>query len=91
MYLTFRIDKDKIQIMAEISDVRAATDEVGRSKVRHLSLHTKVSSYANLIMTVFRPLQRNPIKTSLPLLMALTKRLKKQISNLEIWKQAWED
>merc|ERR1712142_647409 len=27
-----KIDKDKIQIMAEISDVRAATDEVGRSK-----------------------------------------------------------
>ena len=27
-----RIEKDKAQIMAEIQDVRAATDEVGRSK-----------------------------------------------------------
>ena len=29
----FRIEKDKSQIMIEIQDVRAATDEVGRSKV----------------------------------------------------------
>ena len=28
-----RIEKDKALIMAEIADVRAATDEVGRSKV----------------------------------------------------------
>ena len=30
----FRIKKDKSQIMIEIQDVRAATDEVARSKVR---------------------------------------------------------
>ena len=29
----FRVEKDKSLIIAEISDVRAATDEVGRSKV----------------------------------------------------------
>ena len=29
----FRVEKEKSQIIAEISDVRAATDEVGRSKV----------------------------------------------------------
>ena len=29
-----RIEKDKSQIMIEIQDVRAATDEVARSKVR---------------------------------------------------------
>ena len=28
----FRIEKDKSQIMAEVADVRAATDEVTRSK-----------------------------------------------------------
>ena len=31
--MLFRIEKDKALIMAEIADVRAATDEVGRSKV----------------------------------------------------------
>jgi hypothetical protein len=29
----FRIEKDKSQILNEISDVRAATEEVNRSKV----------------------------------------------------------
>ena len=29
----FRVNKDCSQIMAEVQDVRAATDEVGRSKV----------------------------------------------------------
>ena len=29
----FRVNKDCAQIMSEINDVRAATDEVGRSKV----------------------------------------------------------
>ena len=36
-FICFRIDKDKSQIMIEIADVRAATDEVGRSKVSWLS------------------------------------------------------
>jgi len=31
----FRIDKDKGQILHEVSDVRAATDEVNRSRVSH--------------------------------------------------------
>ena len=31
--LLFRVTKDCGQIMVEINDVRAATDEVGRSKV----------------------------------------------------------
>ena len=30
----FRVTKDCAQIMNEVNDVRAATDEVGRSKVR---------------------------------------------------------
>jgi hypothetical protein len=29
----YRIEKDKMQIINEIADVRAATDEVNRSKV----------------------------------------------------------
>ena len=39
LYLNFyRIDRDKTQILAEISDVRAAAEEVTRSKVKLLWL-----------------------------------------------------
>ena len=33
----FRINKDCAQISSEIADVRAATDEVGRSKVSQIT------------------------------------------------------
>ena len=38
----FRVEKEKSQIIAEISDVRAATDEVGRSKVTTKVRKTKI-------------------------------------------------
>ena len=38
----FRVEKEKSQIITEISDVRAATDEVGRSKVITKIQKTKI-------------------------------------------------
>ena len=35
-HFDFRMDKDKAMIMAEITDVRAATEEVARSKVYNI-------------------------------------------------------
>ena len=34
--MLFRIEKDKGKIMAEVADMRAATDEVNRSKVMNI-------------------------------------------------------
>ena len=38
----FRVEKEKSQIIAEISDVRSATDEVARSKVITKIRKTKI-------------------------------------------------
>jgi hypothetical protein len=53
----FRVEKDKSQIIAEVADVRAATDEVGRSKVT-----TLYKSENNNIGNHYRLLQKNHIK-----------------------------
>ena len=52
-----RIEKDKSQIMIEIQDVRAATDEVARSKVSE-----KLILQNLIISLVLRLLQKNPTK-----------------------------
>ena len=43
----YRIEKDKNQIMVEIADVRAATDEVCRSKVSSYSQIMKIQIFVS--------------------------------------------
>ena len=51
----FRVNKDCAQIGNEITDVRAATDEVGRSKVgRSLNIEMSLQTFS-----LPRPLLRN--------------------------------
>ena len=52
-----KVDKDKDQIVKEINDVRGATDEVGRSKVK-----------MNLFFALYvNPFFRHPLKNNLEL------------------------
>ena len=67
----FRIDRDKTQILAEISDVRAATDEVMRSKVDNYE-----PCNCKLIILILRLLQKRPPKILLPRTMKFTRELK---------------
>jgi hypothetical protein len=55
---TFRIEKDKGQIIHEISDVRAATDEVNRSRVsiwrmRSAYMQTFPHPFSSLVYLLF--------------------------------------
>ena len=47
--MLFRIEKDKGKIMAEVADVRAATDEVNRSKVMNI-ICPKENDLKNLLV-----------------------------------------